>query len=138
MSNGFATTKQTCEFPASKATFPSWKRMPRDHDWPRFIQLQKNREDVIGQFCREALADRSFPSDPTVILRYLAVHNAPADTLAAARKTIAEYRAWFNSALEAETRQIADVNISRAMALRESLHESTKRREREYKRDLDS
>jgi len=138
--NGFARTKTTDEFPANAATTPPWCERARTRlTLERFMHLNKNRDDEVGQFSREALADPEFPmTDPTRVLRHLATCIATSQVLAAARKTITEYRRSFNQSIEAEIKDVEFTNPERAMAMRESIHESRKITERLYDEDAKS
>jgi hypothetical protein len=133
---GFARIKTVDEFASSKATFAPWDTpRARGRGFLRFAHAQKNCDNEIGVFCRWALADSEFPRDATTILRHLATRTVTSEILAAARKAVAAYRAWFNDSIEAEIREIEFTNPARAKEVRESLQESRKATERLFAAD---
>jgi YozE SAM-like fold len=131
--SSFATIKQVHEFKRPEP--PSWGTMPPDRGLGRFLNLQRERDDAVGSFARQAHSDASFPTDPTTILRYLAVCGAPSEILATAREAVREYRAWWRAGFEDVLRVIADANPERAAQLRERHHEAMKITERLYAED---
>lgn len=93
------------------------------------------RADAIGNFARRARSDSGFPTDPTVVIRYLVANLAPAEVLDAALEAVEEYRAWQDEGLELALRDVASVNSSRADALRKSLERSQAAREELFAAD---
>lgn len=122
--------------PINQPTRPEWGRLAPRRALAAFLQRSKLRADAIGGFCRGAIVDHTFPtSDPTRVLRYLATRGATSEVLATARATIKEYRAWEREGFEIELHEVERVNPERALAIRESLHESRKIVERLYAED---
>jgi len=105
---------------------PSWGVLPRGRELARFLFLQKDRTDGVGRFARMARADASFPTDPTAVIRYLAVRNAPSEALAAARELIREYRTWWREGFEAAITDLSYTNRERGLQVRERHLESMK------------
>ncbi len=128
------------EFPVERVPWGlSGARTGRPRTLAKFVHdAAQLRDDRVGRLCRHMRAD-GFPlDDPTRILRNLALRNAPNEWRAAAREMIREFCAWEREGFEADLREVERVNLERARALRESLHESRKVVERLYAQDRDA